>query len=111
MVPPLNNRLQNRMANILWQGIMFFLVWNIEIFYSKLEYVISLFLKNVIKNSDGIILSEGWTLFGEKGLNVFFDMRFMIFILIKLKTSILKVLQNVNKLLELLENLPHVGRK
>ena len=60
MVPPLNNRLQNRMANILWQGIMFFLAWDIEILYSKLEYVISLFWKYVIKNSDGIILSEGW---------------------------------------------------
>ena len=111
MVPPLNNRLQSRMANILWQGIMFFLAWNIEIFYSKLEYFISLFWQYDIKISDGIILSEDWTLFGEKGLIVFHDIRSMIFILIKLKTSILKVLQNVNKLLELLENLPHVGRK
>ena len=65
MVLPLNNSLQSRMVNILWQGIVFFLAWNIEIFYSRLKYVISL-----LKISDGIILSEDWTLFDIKTLPV-----------------------------------------
>ena len=58
--------LQTRMINILWQGTVFFLAWNIQIFYSRLEYVISLFLKI----SGGVILSEGRTLFDIKTLLV-----------------------------------------
>ena len=54
---------------------MFFLAWNIEIFYSKGEYVILFFWKYVIKNSDGVIPSEDWTLFDKKGLIAFRDIR------------------------------------
>ena len=51
MVLPLNNSLQRRMINILWQGIICFLAWNIETFDRRLECVILLQPKGAIQKA------------------------------------------------------------